>query len=67
MPVRKDNEVQVVRGTYKGRMGKVVQVYRKKCVIHIEHITLEKVNRSIVNVGIHPCKVIITKLRLNKD
>ncbi|TQD89584.1 hypothetical protein C1H46_024881 [Malus baccata] len=51
MPVRKDDEVQVVRGTYKGREGKVVQVYRRK----------------LVNVGINPSKVVITKLRLDKD
>ncbi|KAF3671423.1 60S ribosomal protein L26 [Capsicum annuum] len=67
MPVRKDDEVQVVRGTYKGREGKVVQVYRKKWVIHIERITREKVNGSTVNVGIHPSKVVISKLRLDKD
>ncbi|KAK4262405.1 hypothetical protein QN277_027970 [Acacia crassicarpa] len=67
MPVRKDDEVQVVRGTYKGREGKVVQVYRRKWVIHIERITREKVNGSTVNVGIHPSKVVISKLRLDKD
>ena len=44
MPIRKDDEVQVVRGTFKGREGKVVQVYRRKWVIHIERITREKVN-----------------------
>ena len=27
-----------------GREGKIVQVYRKKWVIHIERITREKVN-----------------------
>jgi hypothetical protein len=27
--------VQVVRGTYKGREGKVVQVYRRRWVIHV--------------------------------
>ncbi len=42
--MRKDDEVSVVRGTYKGREGKIVQVYRKKWVIHIERITREKVN-----------------------
>ncbi|KAL2895184.1 60S ribosomal protein L26-2 [Bienertia sinuspersici] len=42
MPIRKDEEVQVVTGIYKGREGKVVQVYRKKLVIHIERITREK-------------------------
>ncbi|KAA8547773.1 hypothetical protein F0562_004202 [Nyssa sinensis] len=56
VPVRKDDEVQVVRGTYKGREGKVVQVYRRKWVIHIERITREKVNGSTVNVGINPSK-----------
>ncbi|KAK4416463.1 60S ribosomal protein L26-1 [Sesamum alatum] len=67
LPVRKDDEVQVVRGTYKGREGKIVQVYRKKWVIHIERITREKVNGSTVNVGVHPSKVVITKLKLDKD
>ncbi|KAJ8442470.1 hypothetical protein Cgig2_022353 [Carnegiea gigantea] len=67
IPVRKDDEVQVVRGTYKGREGKIVQCYRKKWVIHIERITREKVNGSTVNVGINPSKVVITKLKLDKD
>ena len=44
MPIRKDDEVLVTRGTFKGREGKVVQVYRKKWVIHVERITREKVN-----------------------
>ncbi len=67
MPVRKDDEVQVVRGTFKGREGKVVQVYRRKWVIHIERITREKVNGSTVNVGITPSKIVIIKLKLDKD
>ena len=67
IPIRKDDEVQVVRGTYKGREGKVVQVYRRRWVIHVERITREKVNGSTVNVGIHPSKVIVTKLKLDKD
>ncbi|KHN31624.1 60S ribosomal protein L26-1 [Glycine soja] len=32
-------------------------------VIHIEHITREKVN---ANVGIHPSKIDVTKLRMDK-
>ncbi|KAK7819375.1 hypothetical protein U0070_025403 [Myodes glareolus] len=39
MPIRKDDEVQVVRGHYKGQqIGKVVQVYRKKDVIYTERV-----------------------------
>ncbi|KAF3781394.1 60S ribosomal protein L26-1 [Nymphaea thermarum] len=67
VPVRKDDEVQVARGTFKGREGKIVQVYRRKWVIHIERITREKVNGTTVNVGIDPSKVMITKLKLDKD
>jgi large subunit ribosomal protein L26e len=67
MPIRKDDEVQVVRGTFKGREGKVMQVYRRKWVIHIERITREKVNGSTVNVGVNASNVMITKLRLDKD
>ena len=67
MPIRKDDEVTVVRGSFKGREGKVVQVYRKKWVIHIERITREKVNGATVNVGVDPSKVVITKLKLDKD
>merc|ERR1712098_25186 len=67
MPIRKDDEVVVVRGQYRGREGKVIQVYRKKYVIHIERVTREKGNGSTVNVGIHPSNVMITKLKLDKD
>ena len=67
VPIRKDDEVQVVRGNFRGREGKVVQVYRKKWVIHIERITREKVNGATVNVGVDPSKVVITKLKLDKD
>merc|ERR1712205_183750 len=67
VPVRKDDEVSVVRGTYKGREGKVVQVYRKKWVIHVERITREKASGATVQVGIHPSKCVITKLKLDKD
>ena len=67
LPIRKDDEVQVVRGTYKARDGKVTTVYRKKFVIHVERITREKNNGASVPIGIHPSKVVITKLHLDAD
>eukprot|EP01113_Clastostelium_recurvatum_P002396 TRINITY_DN109_c0_g2_i1.p2 TRINITY_DN109_c0_g2~~TRINITY_DN109_c0_g2_i1.p2 ORF type:complete len:162 (-),score=45.61 TRINITY_DN109_c0_g2_i1:79-522(-) len=67
MPVRKDDEVQVVRGVHKGREGKVVACYRLKYVIHIEKLTREKANGATVNIGIHPSKVVITKLHMDND
>ncbi|XP_036850961.2 ribosomal protein uL24-like isoform X2 [Manis javanica] len=68
MPILKDDEVQVVRGHYKGQqIGKVVQVYRKKYVIYIERVQRETANSTTVHVGIHPSKVVITRLKLDKD
>ena len=67
MPVRKDDEVSVVRGTYKGREGKIITCYRKKSVIYIERITREKASGASVQVGIDPSSCVITKLKLDKD
>merc|ERR1711959_469906 len=60
LPIRKDDEVMIVRGTYHDREGKVTQVYRKKWIIHIDRVTKDKMNSQTVQVGIHPSKVIIT-------
>merc|ERR1739847_234878 len=67
VPIRKDDEVMIVRGHYHDREGKVTQVYRKKWVIHVERVTRDKANGQTVQVGIRPSKVIITKLKLDKD
>merc|ERR1712170_119188 len=68
LPIRKDDEVQVVRGHFKGQqVGKVVQCYRKKFVVYIERIQREKANGATVYVGIHPSKVCIVKLKMDKD
>ncbi|XP_006835740.1 PREDICTED: 60S ribosomal protein L26-like 1-like [Chrysochloris asiatica] len=63
-----DDEVQVVQGHYGGQqIGKVVQVYRKNYVIYIKRVKCEKANGTSVHVGIHPSKVVITRLKLDKD
>lgn len=60
-------QVIIVRGKFKGREGKVTQVYRKKFVIHVEGIVRDKVTGAQVFPGIHPSNVSITKLKLDKD
>ncbi|CCJ31089.1 unnamed protein product [Pneumocystis jirovecii] len=67
LPIRISDEVFVTRGSYKGREGKVTQVYRKKYVIHIERVTRDKANGATVPVGIDASKVVITKLKMDKD
>jgi large subunit ribosomal protein L26e len=67
MPIRKDDEVQVTRGKKAGHQGKVIAVYRKKYVIHVERANVEKSNGSSVSIGIQPSDVVITKLKLDKS
>ncbi|KAK7709169.1 60S ribosomal protein L26A [Diaporthe eres] len=67
IPIRKDDEVQIVRGSNKDKEGKVTSVYRLKYVIHVERVTREKVSGQSVPLGIHPSNVVITKLKLDKD
>jgi large subunit ribosomal protein L26e len=47
IPVRKGDVVKVMRGTGKGREGKVLTVYRKKWAVHVEKLTKEKSNGKI--------------------
>eukprot|EP00004_Rigifila_ramosa_P005020 TRINITY_DN15474_c0_g1_i1.p1 TRINITY_DN15474_c0_g1~~TRINITY_DN15474_c0_g1_i1.p1 ORF type:complete len:169 (+),score=32.54 TRINITY_DN15474_c0_g1_i1:482-988(+) len=67
IPIRKDDEVTVVRGKYKNREGKVLSVYRRRWVIQIERLTRDRANGATVPVTIDPSKVVITKLKLDKD
>ena len=47
MPVVKGDKVKVLRGSNKGKEGKVVEVYRKKWVIPVSytHLTLPTILR----------------------
>ncbi|USP74383.1 60S ribosomal protein L26-2 [Curvularia clavata] len=67
IPIRKDDEITVVRGSNKGREGKVSSVYRLKYCIHVNGIVREKSNGQSVPIPIAPSKVVITKLKLDKD
>lgn len=67
IPIRKDDEVQIVRGSNKDKEGKVTSVYRLKYVIHVERVTRDKATGASVPLGIHPSNVVITKLKLDKD
>merc|ERR1712146_843309 len=72
LPIRKDDEVLLVRGAYgkSQKFGngpfKVTQVYRKKYVIHLERVK-DKSNGQQKPIGISASNVVITKLKLDKS
>merc|ERR1712054_154364 len=67
MPVRKDDEVTVVRGKFKGQSGKVSQVYRKRWCIYIEGLSKTKTNGTPIRIPIDASNCVLTKLKLTKD
>jgi large subunit ribosomal protein L26e len=67
LPVRKDDEVVVLRGARKGNKGKIIQVHRKKWSIHIDKVTKNKANGAPYQIPIHPSNVAITKVKEGKD
>ena len=67
LPIRKDDEVVVLRGARKGNKGKVIQVHRKKWAIHVDKVTKNKANGAPYQLPIHPSNVAITKVKEGKD
>jgi large subunit ribosomal protein L26e len=74
IPVRKDDEVLVVRGNHKGEKGKVIQVYRKKWAIYIDKITKNKADGNTQcnsgaprKIPINASNIMITKLKEKPD
>ena len=64
IPIRKGDEVKIVRGTYKSKTGKVTTVYRKKWCIHVEKIEKDKANGQKYSIPIQPSNCIVTSLNL---
>ena len=62
MAVRKGDEVQIMRGKFKGKTGKVARVNYKKYRIYIEGVTRKRTVGTEAQVGIHPSKVKIISL-----
>ncbi|KAF5212058.1 ribosomal protein L24 [Clavispora lusitaniae] len=65
LPIRKEDEVTVVRGSKKGSEGKVSTVYRLKFAVQIEKLQKEKSSGASIPINIHPSKVVINKLYLD--
>ena len=65
-PIRRDDEVEVVRGVFKTRTGRVTAVKLRSMRINVESVTKPKVNNETVFIPIHPSNVRITKIKMDK-
>jgi len=64
VPVRKGDEVAVMRGKFKKRGGKIARVDLNKYRVYIEGLMIRRTDGTERQVGIHPSNLKITKLNL---
>lgn len=67
LPIKRGDEVKILKGKAKGKSGKVVQVYRKRNCIYVDKVQREKQNGQTVFFPIRPSYCVVEKLVLNKD
>ncbi len=65
LPLRKGDEVQIMRGKFKGKTGKVIRIDTKNYRIYVEGIMIKKTSGQEKLFPIHPSKVKIIKLDLS--
>jgi len=64
IPVRKGDSVKVMRGKFRKKQGKIIEIDVKNSKIKIEGIVIKKQDGSKVNVKIHPSNLQIIELNL---
>merc|ERR1712028_73827 len=71
IPVRKGDTVLIKCGSkengVKGKVGKVLTVYRRRWCIHVEKVVRDKKNGSQVQIPINASNCEITQLKLDKS
>ena len=65
LPVRKGDEVRLMRGKRKGIKGVVDRVNVKESKVYVDGITVKKVDGSEVPRPLEPSNMMITKLKLD--
>ena len=65
LPLRKGDEIIVMRGEFRGKKGSVSRVDLKKLKIFMEELKRKKVSGQEVNVPIDPSNVKIVKLNMD--
>jgi large subunit ribosomal protein L24 len=59
MPVRKGDEVVVLRGKFSGTTGKVSEVDLKRLKVYVENVKRKNVAGQEIQIPIHPSKIMI--------
>ncbi len=67
LPIRVGDEVVVMRGSWKGHRGKVVEVNLKRLRIYVEGVQVTNARGEPRYYPLHPSNVMIVKLNLDDE
>jgi len=65
IPLRRDDEVKVMAGGFKGKTGKVTRVDLKKLRVFVDSVKKKKVSGQEVEISIDPSNLMVIKLNLD--
>jgi large subunit ribosomal protein L24 len=60
LALRKGDEVKVMRGKFRGAVGKISRIELKRLKVYVENVKRKKVSGEEVKIPIHPSKLMIT-------
>jgi large subunit ribosomal protein L24 len=64
LPLRKGDEVKVMRGEFKGTIGKIVKIDTKEYKVYLDTVKKKRSVGTEYLVPIHPSNLLITNLNL---
>ncbi len=64
LPLKKGDVVKVMRGKYKRKQGKIIEIKTKLLKIYVEGIQIKKQEGSKVNIALRPSNLQIVELNL---
>lgn len=65
LPLRKGDEVVVMRGKFRKRAGKVARIDTKKYRVYIEGVVIKRTEGTERQIGLHASNLLLTKLTLD--
>jgi large subunit ribosomal protein L24 len=65
LPVRKGDEVAVMRGKFRKRGGKITRVDTEKYMVYVEGVVVKRTDGTERQAGLHASNLLLTKLSLD--
>lgn len=65
LPVRKGDEVAVMRGKFRKRAGKIARIDTEKYRVYVEGVVVKRTDGTERQAGLHASNLLVTRLNLD--